>query len=150
MRRSSARTVLVLVLSSGAWGADAPVAVSPGDASRLALTGDTCPAFSWGAVSGAEGYELVVYRLTEEGEEAQPVLRQTFTGSASSWTPSLDRCLERGGQYAWSVRAVGREGSPGWSAPNLFEVASGPSEAEFEEALASGLARRGEAVLLGG
>ena len=137
MRRSAAHTVLVLiVLSSAAWAAEPPVAVSPGDASRLALTGDTCPAFSWGAVSGAEGYELVVYRLTEEGEEAPPVLRQTFTGTASSWTPSLDRCLERGGRYAWSVRSVGGKEASEWSALSLFEVASGASEAEFDQALA--------------
>ena len=121
--------VLVLSVSPGsashALAAERPVAVSPGDASRLALTGDTCPAFSCGAVSGAEGYELVVYRLTEEGEEAQPVLRQTFTGSASSGTPSLDRCLERSGQYAWSVRAIGKKGDTDWSTPSLFQVASG-------------------------
>ncbi len=61
-----------------------PVAVSPGDASKLALIGDTCPTFSWGEVDGAKSYELVVYRIGEEGEEAEPVLRQTFAGSVSS------------------------------------------------------------------
>ncbi len=121
--------------ASSALAAERPVAVSPGSASTVALIGDGCPTFSWGAADGAKSYELVVYRLAEEGEEAQPVLSETLAGSASSWTPSLDRCLERGGRYAWSVRAVGGKEASEWSAPSLFEVASGPSEAEFGEAL---------------
>ncbi len=124
-----------LVTASSGLAGQSPVAVSPGDASKLALVEARCPTFSWGEVDGATSYELVVYRLGEEGEEARPVLGETFAGSASSWTPSLDRCLERGGQYAWSVRAVGRKEASEWSVPSLFEVASGPSESEFEEAL---------------
>jgi len=100
------------------------------------VIGDPCPTFSWGSVEGAKSYELVIYRLREEGEEARPVLRQTFAGSVASWTPSLDRCLERGGQYAWSVRATGGGEASEWSSPTLFEVVSGPSEAEFEVAVA--------------
>lgn len=136
MRRSAVHTVLVLVFCSMALAAETPVAVSPGDTSKLALIGDTCPTFSWGSVEGARSYELVVYRLGDDSEEAKPVLQETFAGSASSWTPSLDRCLERGGQYAWSVRAIGGSEASEWSAPSLFEVAAGPSEAEFEELLA--------------
>jgi hypothetical protein len=111
-----------------------PVAVSPGDASKLVLIGDICPTFSWGQVDGARSYELVVYGLGGDGEEAKPVLRQTVAGSASSWTPALDHCLERGGQYAWSVRSVGREDGSDWSAPALFQVAA-PTVEEFQEAL---------------
>jgi hypothetical protein len=90
----------------------------------------------------------VVYLLGEEGEEAQPVLRQRIAGSALGWTPSLDRCLERGGRYAWSVRALGPKEESEWSRPNLFRVASAPSAVEFEEALEvvrTYLAARGEA-----
>jgi len=136
MRRSAAHTVLVLVLCSAAWGAEGPVAVSPGNTSKLALIGDTCPTFSWGEVEGAKSYELVVYRVSEQTDEAQPVLRETFAGSASSWTPSLDLCLERGGQYAWSVRAMGRKEASEWSTPSLFEVSAAPSVVEVEEAMA--------------
>ena len=133
---------VLLVGLCGLWVATAviagskPVAVSPGDASKLVLIGDTCPTFSWGQVDGARGYELVVYRLGEDGEEARPVLRETFAGSVSGWTPSLSRCLERGGQYAWSVRAVSRRQPSDWSSPSLFEVAAGPSEVEFDAAVA--------------
>ena len=138
MRRSATHAILVLVLSSAAWGAEHPAAVSPGEASKLVLIGDACPTFSWGAVTGAKSYELVVYRIgevSEVSEEAGPALSQHIAGSALSWTPSLDRCLERGGRYAWSVRAIGKKGSSDWSPPSLFEVAPGPSQMEFEEAL---------------
>jgi len=109
--------------------------VSPGSPSDAALVEARCPAFSWAEVAGARSYELVVYQIDEDGEEPGPVLRQSFAGSVSSWTPSLDRCLERGGRYAWSLRAIGKKNPSAWSSPSLFEVASGPSEAEFEEAL---------------
>ena len=45
-----------------------------------------------------------------ESEEA-PVVRKTFRGLVNGWTPSLDSCFERGGRYAWSVRAVDDEAS---------------------------------------
>lgn len=146
MHRSTTCTVLVFVLCSAAWAAERPVAVSPGSATG-AMIGDTCPTFSWGAVLGAKSYELVVYRLGEEGAEARPLLSQRISGSALSWTPSLNRCLERGGQYAWSVRALGEKAASDWSPPSLFQVASGPNEVEFEEAVAvvrQYLARGGE------
>ena len=131
---------VLLVGLCGLWVAAAvfagskPVAVSPGTPTG-SLIGDTCPTFSWGAVAGAKGYELVVYRAEKESDETAPVLRETFSGSASSWTPDLDRCLERGGRYAWSVRAVGGEEASEWSAPSLFQVVAGASQAEFEAAV---------------
>lgn len=125
-----------LLAATALAAASPPLPASPGDPSQLVLIATPCPTFSWGAVDEAMGYELVVYVLGEEDEEAQPVLRQGFVGSVSSWTPSLDRCLERGGGYAWSVRALGTGISGNWSPPNLFQVVSGPSEAEVEEAFA--------------
>jgi hypothetical protein len=113
--------------------AETPAAVSPGDASKPAVVESGCPTFSWSTVANATSYELVLYRLGEEAAP-EPVLREIFSGSASSWTPSLDRCLERGGRYAWSVRAVGEKAASEWSTPSLFRVAAGPSEADLEEA----------------
>jgi hypothetical protein len=110
-----------------------PVAVSPGNATG-SLIGSTCPTFSWGEVEGAKSYEVVVYRFVGEAEEPLPVLRGSFAGSVYGWTPALDQCLERGGSYAWSVRATGAEGASNWSAPSLFEVAA-PTVGEFQEAL---------------
>lgn len=105
MRGIVAHTVLVVVLGSVAWAAKVPVAVSPGSPTG-SLTGDACPTFSWGAVAGATSYELAVYGLGEDPEREEPVIRETLPGSANGWTPSLDRCLEQGGRYAWSVRAL--------------------------------------------
>ena len=127
--------VCFLLAATAVVAGSKPVAVSPGDASKLVVIGDTCPTFSWGVVEGAKSYELLVYHVGEEAEDANPVLRETIAGSASGWTPSLDRCLERGGEYAWSVRAIGKKKASDWSSPSLFQVASGPSEVEFDAAL---------------
>lgn len=140
MRRRCFAGVWILALLcapavAAARAAEAPPAVSPGGASKLALVEARCPTFSWGEVEEARGYELVIYRLGKEGEELQPVLRRFFPGSVETWTPSLDLCLERGGRYAWSVRAVGETGASRWSAPSLFKVAPAPSAAELEDAL---------------
>lgn len=137
----SERRVLVvgltcLCVAAAALAGSQPIAVSPGDAEKLTLVRDVCPTFSWGQVQGAGSYELVVYQVGEEGEATRPVLRQRIPGTALGWTPSLDRCLERGVRYAWIVRAVGSNEGNGWSAPNLFEVASVPSQIEVKEALA--------------
>lgn len=125
---------VILVGQVVAWAAEVPVAVSPGSPTGAAIE-SRCPTFSWGAVAGARSYELVVYRVGEEGEEPEAVMRQSFPAAVYSWTPSLGRCLERGGRYAWSVRAAGSKGASEWSAPSLFEVASGPSVEELEAAL---------------
>jgi hypothetical protein len=126
--------LLVAFYATGTGAAQAPVAVSPGSETGVVVE-SRCPSFSWGAVPGAKSYELVVYLVGEEGEAAEPVLNRRISGSALSWTPSLESCLERGGQYAWSVRAVGAEEPSEWSAPSLFEVAVGPSDAELERAV---------------
>jgi hypothetical protein len=127
---------LALTVTTG-WSAvgSRSVAVSPGSADSLAVIDSRCPTFSWADLAGSKGYELVVYRLGAEGEEAAPVLRHSFAASVDSWTPSLDLCLERGGRYAWSVRAEGRKERSDWSVPLLFEVVSIPSEVELQVAL---------------
>ena len=71
------------------------------------------------------------------GATAEPLLTAYVPGAASSWTPSLDACLERGRRYAWSVRAH-RDRSPSeWSEPKLFEVHEARTGREIEEALAT-------------
>lgn len=134
----SVRALLVaggcaLLVVAAALARTVPLTVSPGEAEGFARIGEICPTFSWGAVEKARGYDLVAYRIAEEG--AEPVLRASLPGSASSWTPSLDRCLEQGGRYGWSVRAHGRRESSEWSRPRLFEIASAPTATELEEVL---------------
>jgi hypothetical protein len=94
--------------ASGALQAEAPVAVSPGDATKTAVVESRCPTFSWGEVEGATSYELVAYRLGEDGEEAREVLRQSFPGSPRS----------RAGRPPWSSAWSGAVSTPGRFAPS--------------------------------
>ncbi len=109
------------------------MAVSPGDPEKLALVEARCPTFSWAAVDGAESYELAVYAVEPRGAGAELVLSETLNGGVTVWTPPLDRCLERSGRYAWSVRAKVPDGLTEWSAAAFFQVAAGTSEAELRQ-----------------
>lgn len=140
------RALLWLALAS-VWPAaaiaqvPAPVPVSPGLDSGVALISQSCPTFSWEATSGASSVDLVVYRLSDgqelelRAEQLRPLIEQRLPGGASAWTPSLASCLERGGRYAWSIRSVGAEGEGEWATPRLFELAGEPSLEEVEAAM---------------
>ncbi len=130
-RRVLSGLVMVGLLSyAPAAGADldTPIAASPGSPHQVSLIEDRCPAFIWAQVAGAQAYELAVYRVGAEGRSPEPVLRRTFPGSVHAWTPALDRCLEPGARYAWTIRAVGAEGPSEWSPPALLRVAGGPAK----------------------
>ena len=88
--------VVGLVLSHSVVALERPTPVSPGGAIPARVE-SRCPTFSWGLVPEAESYELVVYRFDERGSAAELVLEESLPGSVGSWTPSLDRCFERGG-----------------------------------------------------
>ncbi len=135
-RWATVAALCLCVAATVVSAAEGPVTVSPGSPSGLELTDSRCPTFSWGAPAGATSSELVVYRIGEEGSEPVPVLRRRFSGSVASWTPSLDRCLDRGGRYAWAVRVMGPEEVSDWSRLRLFKVAAAPDEAESLRALA--------------
>ena len=115
---------------------EAPVPVAPGSTDGVAVVRGTCPTFHWGEVDGAGGYELVVFRLTEDGERAAELYRVGLPGGAQGWTPTVERCLEAGRRYAWALRTAGRDGQTGpWSEARVFEIASRPSVEEVEQAL---------------
>ncbi len=104
--------------STGGGQAEQPVAVSPGEASAVSVRLQGCSTFSWGAAVGATRFELVVYELLEEGEQAEeavPVIQTALPGTAFSWTPSLDQCLEPGGAYVWYIRALDEFDDGEWS-----------------------------------
>jgi hypothetical protein len=78
----------------------------------------------------------------DTGVEPTPVLRRAFGEGVGSFTPALGECLERGADYAWTVRALGDETDgvdvdpvSDWSEPLLFRVSPLPSLAEVEQAL---------------
>ena len=142
---ASAFVSLCLAVGEGpraAWAtAPPPATVSPGRVTEVALIADRCPTFNWGGVEGAAAYELVVFRLpgdvlAEPLQGSPPVIQITLPGATNGWTPSLDQCLEVGGQYAWSLRMVSENAVTDWSQPSLFAVAEGPDEKSFREELA--------------
>lgn len=129
-------TLAAAVAAPGA--ASVPAPVSPGGL-ELVRVSAPCPTFSWSAVEAASGYELVAYAVPRVGEagaaEADPVLHVELPAGASSWSPDNSRCLARGRDYAWVVRALGPDGRPGpWSPPRLFSVAAAPTPEEAARA----------------
>jgi hypothetical protein len=98
-----------------------------------------CPTYSWGQVAGATGYELKVEssaRIVGQDASASPeVTRRVLPAGVTSWTPSIEQCLERGQQYTWTVRALLPDGGSEWSVPTAFEVNPAPSDEEFRQAL---------------
>jgi hypothetical protein len=116
----AAATVASAAPSTGARG------VSPGSDAGV-LIGNSCPTFSWTAVEGADAYELVVYDVGGLAWGASPAIAERIPGGALSWSPSLERCFERGVTYAWSVRAAIGDGVSQWAEPLFFAVTAEPS-----------------------
>jgi len=121
---------LVFFGSIAASNALSGTTVSPGSLTDTVGISDTCPTFSWGRFSGAQGYEVAVFQVTgDEGtdyqtalESSQPVIQVQIAAPAFSWTPSRDQCLEPGSRYLWFVRATSREDEGSWSHARKFEI----------------------------
>jgi hypothetical protein len=113
-----------IALATAADARSAPVALSPGAASRAVAIESRCPTFRWGGVERAAEYELVLYRLETEDEESPPVLHRRLPGTVEAYTLPPENCLQRGNLYAWAVRALAPGGNGEWSAIRLFAVAS--------------------------
>jgi hypothetical protein len=115
--------VLITALVVPGAAAPPPLPVSPGAAGAIVLTDARCPTFSWAGVPGALGYELAVFRVTDNSDEPALVTRIALPADARAWTPPVAQCLERGERYAWSVAAdTASNGARSWSDPLLFEV----------------------------
>lgn len=143
MKRSKWMLIGWALALFGVWAVRPPVPVSPGLGDEALVVDSRCPTFQWSAVEGARGYQLAVYRLGDDPEDVEPVLLQELPAASTGWTPSLDRCLERGREYAWAVRTLDGE-EPEWSEAHLFEVPEGPSEAEIGAAIGALRDRRDE------
>ncbi len=131
-------TVAIILSATPAWPAEPPVPVAPGSATRIAVVPGRCPTFHWGQGEQAEAYELVIYRITQAGDQTarEDVQRVHLPRTVQGWTPSLEGCLETGGEYAWMLRSMTEGGEVGeWSAPLLFRVAAAPGAEEVEAAL---------------
>ncbi len=141
---------LPLLIVASAWSADLEL-VSPGAADRPIEIADRCPTFNWSAEATAAGFELVLYDLSAPtddeatgsgpgGDVARVLDRIALPGAARGWTPALDRCLEPGRSYAWTLRALGDAATSDalarWAEPRLFTVRELPSAAQVKAALA--------------
>jgi preprotein translocase subunit Sec61beta len=145
--------LLAVTLAGIAMTASAtvPEGVSPGAVDRIVEVESRCPSFYWSGAPGAAAYELVVYRLPEEGQTpdtgeiefslSDEVLYAKVPGGATAWQPSLADGLEPSGSYVWFVRAVLREGAGetveagDWSAARFFSVPAAPSGEQVRQAL---------------
>ncbi len=124
-------------LTSGAEGSAQPV--SPGEVDRTVEIATPCPTFTWAAGDGAAGYELAVLDL-RRAEEPVVAFRRTISGAATAWTPARADCLQAGGTYAWTLRALDAAGQPSdgeasWPALRRFSVPATPSAEEVATAL---------------
>jgi hypothetical protein len=130
--------VVTLALALPATAGQGPVPVSPGAKSFGAVVEARCPTFQWAGIPRAPGYELAVFRLSEDGAAPALVTRASVPGDARGFTPPSSDCLDRGQRYAWSVAAVAAAGAElDWSTPFLFEVEAAPSLDELEHAIAT-------------
>jgi hypothetical protein len=121
-----------------------PVAVSPGEKTGMAIIEQSCPTFSWTAVSWAAGYRIAVFKADrfslglsyeEKKTREDPVLMKDIKGSALSWTPCAKNRLTNGQEYIWFVQAVDANGNGVWSEGNSFKVITELSFASIEEKL---------------
>ena len=132
--------LMVFVVSNGNANEKAPVAISPGSESGIALVRQSCPTFSWSAVQWADGYRVMVFKAVsgdvleyEEMDEAgYAVINKEIQGPALSWTPSENERLINGEFYVWYVQAVDALGVGTWSEGRMFIVE------EVEEIVAIG------------
>ena len=128
-------------------------AVSPGNELRVTVIDQICPTFSWAQVPGAETYQIAVFEMREPFEGlsyyesqaalSQPVLMKKISGTASSWTPSLEEALNNGGRYVWFVQSQDAYGSGTWSAGKKFAVRASLSLTEIKEKIRDQLKSHG-------
>jgi len=157
MKHARTLTVLLAIVafcSLPVFGAGLqPLTVSPGATDRVTGVEVRCPTFSWQAVSGAVGYEVVVYELPPQTElaawsleRAVEVLFVELPVGVTAWTPSLERGLARGADHVWFVRGVfggGSEDATEWSAARFFRVAGEMTPAETRLVTREGIGRSG-------
>lgn len=136
--RLSAFWLSLTFLTTGSIGHEAlsatvgavPQPVSPGSGEIGALIAEPCPTFSWGAVDGAQRYELSLYdaqwnpstNAQEQRASAEPVRKIAIDAPATSWTATGAQCLDDGASYVWFVRAETAEGLGPWSQGARLEV----------------------------
>ena len=137
----------------GILAAENPEAVSPGSDLRASVVNQVCPTFSWAQVPGVTAYQIAVFEMSERFEGlsyyenlaalGQPVLIKKISGSALSWTPSLEQALQNGGRYVWFVQAQDAYGTGAWSVGKKFAVRVSLGLTEIKEKVRQQLEAKG-------
>ena len=122
-----------------------PMTVSPGATDRVTGVEVSCPTFSWQALPGAVGYEIVVYELPPRAEvvawsldDAVEAIFVRLPAGVTAWTPSLESGLACGADHVWFMRGVlgdigsDEENATDWSEARFFRVAGEVVETESE------------------
>ena len=153
MRKKPIIFIGVFCLVTGIWAAENPEAVSPGHELSAVIVNEVCPTFSWAQVSGAASYKIAVFEMKEMYEGlsyhenlaalGNSILTKNISGSASSWTPSLEESLKNGGRYVWFVQAQDAYGTGAWSVGKKFAVRASLGITEIKEKVKQQLKAKG-------
>lgn len=91
------------------------IAVAPTPIGPASSTINQQPQFTWTAVSGAQGYDIVI-----RNSQTKKITNVVRNISGTSWTPSAKLSI---GTYQWSIAAVGAANLRGnWSEQTQFSV----------------------------
>ncbi|MBI4266793.1 MAG: hypothetical protein HY668_00290 [Chloroflexi bacterium] len=82
------------------------------------------PLFQWGAIAGADAYEILV---AGDASFSKPLVTRTGGDALPTTTWQSDLALKPNTTYYWKVRAVNASTASAWSAPSAFTVAPPPA-----------------------
>jgi len=145
--------VLFLFIIVYVQAAENPKAVSPGHELRTSIIDEVCPTFSWTQTPDATAYQIAVFKMgapyeglsyyENQAALSHPVLMKNISGSATSWTPSIEESLQNGGRYVWFVQAQDSYGIGTWSMGKKFAVRAPKGLNEIKEKVKKELEARG-------
>ncbi len=89
------------------------------------------PIFQWGAIAGADSYELIV---STDPSFGNPTILKTDSYALPSTAWECDINLNYNTTYYWKVRAISSDTHSAWSAVSAFTTTSPPQEESSPEA----------------
>jgi hypothetical protein len=88
------------------------------------------PIFQWGAIAGADSYELIV--STDPSFENPTILKtDSYALPSTAWKCNINLNYET--TYYWKVRAISSDTCSAWSAVSAFTTTSPPLEESLSE-----------------
>jgi hypothetical protein len=117
-RKSPVVDVEVDDVAIGGVAPAAPTLSSPAD---TATTTDQTPDLTWGAVTGADSYDVVVATASTFADD--DIVEVKLGHTTTTFTPAT---LPDNDTYYWRVRATNERGTSAWSATRSFTVDTTP------------------------